>query len=126
MIAAIYDRGSTARHLRILLALLELLILTTSAVSAAGGWYLVAPGLSEVLVRTRKNVGLGDIPLNTWETMEAFDTASECKARRRAVLNQVPNPGPTASDLLVAGWARLQMSECVASDDPRFSTRPTR
>jgi hypothetical protein len=107
-------------------ALIAALVVGSPALATAGGWYLMAPELSDVFIRTQRNVGLGDIPLNTWETIEAFDTASQCKARRQAVLNQVQNPGPAASDLLVAGWARLQMSECIASDDPRLSPRRTR
>jgi hypothetical protein len=104
-----------------LASLIAAMLLVCPAVATAGGWYLLAPGIADVLVRTQKNVGLGDIPVNEWQTMEVFDTASECKARRQALMDRVPNPGPTAPDLIVAGWARLQASECIASDDPRLS-----
>ncbi len=99
-----------------LASLAAALLLAYPAVATAGGWYLIAPEIADVLVRTQKNVGLGDIPVNEWQTMEVFDTASECKARRQTLTDRVPNPGPTASDLIVASGARLQASECIASD----------
>ncbi len=86
----------------------------------------MAPGLTDVLIRTQKNAGLGDIPINTWQTLDVFDTATQCKAGRQAIMDKIPNPGPQASDSLIARWAQLQASECIASDDHRLAPRKTR
>jgi hypothetical protein len=42
-------------------ALNAALIVGSPALATAGGWYLMAPELPDVYVRTQKNVGLGDI-----------------------------------------------------------------
>ena len=95
------------------------------ALAIAGGWYPMAPDLAEVLVHTQKNAGLGGLPINTWQTLDVFDTESQCKAGRQAVMDKVPNPGPRASDSLIARWAQHQASECIASDDPRLAPKKT-
>src|SRR5262249_8443424 len=111
-------------RIRVASSILALLSLYP-VLAVAGGWYLMAPNLTEVLLRTQKNAGLGDIPINTWQTLGVFDTATQCKAGRQAAVDKVPNPWPRASDSLIARWAQLQTSECIAPDDLCLAPRKT-
>jgi hypothetical protein len=83
-----------------------------AAVLAVAGWYLIAPPP----INGDLNRLATDAPIRDWQVIHAFDSAGEC-ANNLSLLRDF-----TAKDPAVpSGNLRLQMSFCIAADDPRMN-----
>jgi len=82
-----------------------------AAAGALIGWYLIAPPAIN-----------GDIsqlatgaPIRAWQVIHQFNSAKECENNLTALRNFSARDSTFPS-----GNMRLQMSFCIASDDPRL------
>lgn len=79
---------------------------------ALAGWYLIAPPA----INGDLNQLATGAPIRNWQVIHSFATAKEC-AQNLTALRNFSAQDPT----FPSGNLRLQMSFCIASDDPRFN-----
>ena len=74
------------------------------------GWYLLAPpsGSDDKIVATA--------PLSQWINHHSYDSAAHCEARRREIINALPDSEPEATEYFKA-------SRCISTDDPRLNEK---
>ncbi|MGA2408900.1 MAG: hypothetical protein ABSG46_00725 [Candidatus Binataceae bacterium] len=85
----------------------------SAAILAAvlAGWYLIAP---PAIGGDLNQLDTG-APIQRWQIIHSFGSASECEQNLTALRNF------SARDTTFpSGNLRLQMSYCIAADDPRF------
>ncbi len=79
---------------------------------ALAGWYLMYPPVGP------RGQSLTAAPLADWKHEGSFDTAKECEITRWGIQQNPPDLSKNHD--LVAGIAA---AECLASDDPRLSSK---
>jgi hypothetical protein len=78
---------------------------------ALAGWFLIAPPA----INGDLNQLATGAPIHNWQVIHSFATHAECEQNLTALRNF------SARDTTFpSGNLRLQMSFCIASDDPRF------
>ena len=89
------------------------------AALALVGWYLLMPFPKSPKAKS------SDPSLNSYVHLRSYDTAKECEKDKAASLEETRQPHYATPDEF-KGWTVLQVrtmlevSECIASDDPRL------
>ena len=123
--------------MRRLAALAMVLVLVGAAAPAyAGGWYLIMPPWSPDRAEPYE-----DMPLSIWRTADVFNDPQECQQKLEWLLRgaaqhtdeeleEARQRGMAARHLALPTPSQtrriLDMSMCIASDDPRLGSRDLR
>jgi len=80
------------------------------------GWYLLAPPISDGRINT-------SAPLNTWETVRAYDDETGCETFLRQAMSPPGKTWRQTADEVDVPMAVHELGDdgrCVAGDDPRL------
>jgi hypothetical protein len=97
------------------------------------GWYLLQPPMVP-----GSDIYYTGGPLSQWKITASFHSASQCRARRKALIHEfvaatLPSPeqlrkqGMTVQDWIAgkqSGIDEFVRTRCVADDDPRLKEKP--
>jgi len=94
-----------------------------AAALALVGWYLMLPPVRSTsplspatkMAATRSDCYDANAPISRWQTIEAFDTAEQCKAASSKSAWSHRQHGLDCG--LASAWLDAQ---CIATDDPRL------
>lgn len=102
------------------------------AALALVGWYLIAPNIA-YFPPGSKNVAdkpvqegwyVSDGGLSDWGVVDVYDTAKECEASLKSVLNNgLTLRNEQTDDPKGKAWAESEaakQAQCIATDDPRL------
>jgi hypothetical protein len=102
-----------------------------AAALALVGWYLMYAPVSEHSPPDLIGKEIdAHAPLNKWQVLSVFDSASQCQAMVDAARNTANDPPPPESHATEVGRValtpdqyreRLLTTQCVSTDDPRLA-----
>ncbi|SRR5712691_4301126 len=115
----VVNQSDRAKTLLGVAAFAVLLLLSACATqtrrqSGAGGWYLMLPPFKQEEPMT-------DAPFTQWRQGAAFDSASECEAARKRVVDEAKADADAGrGEHHTAVFRGFLHSNCVSSADPRL------
>jgi len=87
--------------------------LRKAAALALVGWYLMMPPWGKL-----------NAPLSEWVVYQSFDSAENCAAARKVLVDYLANYKGMAMTLITQSGGNLQfdgsVATCIATDDPRL------